>query len=144
MQMQTDGLLVSSTGAAAPPLEYALNTYDRKEGVNSRLVTGKPENLLKAIALNKKGDVMSCGAEYVHDEAGGRGLFKMGTRHSLGYRARATVPTIIKIEVIEPNGNSGTGMLGTTENARAGLIFSEAAEGEYANDDDKGTRPSDS
>jgi len=84
--MRTDGLLVYSAGAVAPPLQYALNAFDRKEGIESRFVAGKPENLLKAIALNRKGDVMSCGAEYVHDEAEDRGLFKAGTRRSLGYR----------------------------------------------------------
>jgi len=86
MQMQADGLLVYSAGAVAPPLQYALNVFDRKEGISSRFVAGKPENLLKAIALTRKGDVMSCGAEYVHDEAEDRGLFKAGTRRSLGYR----------------------------------------------------------
>src|SRR4030042_6566938 len=84
--MQADGLLVYSAGAVAPPLEYALNTFDRKEGISSRFVAGKPVSLLKAMALNTKGDVMSCGAEYVHDEAEDRGLFKGGTRRSLGYR----------------------------------------------------------
>ena len=63
--MQADGILVYSAGAVAPPLEYALNTFDIKEKVSSSFVAGKPENLLKAIALNRKGDVMSCGAEYV-------------------------------------------------------------------------------
>jgi len=84
--MRAEGLLVYSAGAVAPPLQDALNTFDKKEGIESRFVAGKPENLLKAIALNKKGDVMSCGAEYVHDEAEDRGLFKPGTRRSLGYR----------------------------------------------------------
>ncbi|MCX6655653.1 MAG: substrate-binding domain-containing protein [Candidatus Bathyarchaeota archaeon] len=84
--MQADGLLVYSAGAVAPPFQYALNAFDRKEGIESRFVAGKPENLLKAIVLNKKGDVMSCGAEYVHDEAEDRGIFKAGTRHSVGYR----------------------------------------------------------
>ncbi len=84
--MRTDGLLVYSAGAVAPPLQDALNAFDRKENIESSFVAGKPENLLKAIALNKKGDIMSCGAEYVHDEAEDRGLFKTGTRRSLGYR----------------------------------------------------------
>ena len=59
--MQADGLLVYSAGAVAPPLQTALNVFDRIEGTESRFVAGKPENLLNAIALNKKGDVMSCG-----------------------------------------------------------------------------------
>ena len=99
--METDGLLVYSAGAVAPPFQDALNAFDRREGTNSRFVAGKPENLLKAIALNKKGDVMSCGAEYVHDEAEDRGIFKLGTRHSLGYRRSVLIvqegnPTGIK------------------------------------------------
>jgi accessory colonization factor AcfC len=86
MYMQADRLLIYSAGAVAPPIQYALNEFDRREGLASRFVAGKPENLLNAIALNKKGDVMSCGAEYVHDEAEDRGLFMVGTRRSLGYR----------------------------------------------------------
>jgi molybdate transport system substrate-binding protein len=84
--MQAEGLLVYSAGAVAPPLQYALNEFDRREGLGSHFVAGKPENLLNAIAVTAKGDVMSCGAEYVHDEAEDRGLFKLGTRRSLGYR----------------------------------------------------------
>jgi hypothetical protein len=60
--MQADGLLVYSAGAVAPPLQTALNVFDRIEETEPRFVAGKPENLLNAIALNKKGDVMSCGA----------------------------------------------------------------------------------
>jgi accessory colonization factor AcfC len=91
MQMQADGLLVYSAGAVAPPLQHALNEFDRREGLESRFVAGKPENLLNAIAVTAKGDVMSCGAEYVHDEAEDRGLFKAGTRRSLGYRRSVLV-----------------------------------------------------
>jgi accessory colonization factor AcfC len=89
--MQADGLLVYSAGAVAPPLQHALNEFDSREGLESRFVAGKPENLLNAIAVTAKGDVMSCGAEYVHDEAEDRGLFKAGTRRSLGYRRSVLV-----------------------------------------------------
>lgn len=79
-------LWVFSAGAVSPPLQEALRVFEKIENVTCRLTTGKPENLLRAIAINKKGDVISCGAEYVHDEAEDRGLLLKGTRKSLGFR----------------------------------------------------------
>ncbi len=79
-------LHVFSAGAVAPPLQDAIAAFEKKTGVVIRLTAGKPENLLKSIALRKRGDVISCGAEYVHDEAEDRGLLVKGTRRSLGYR----------------------------------------------------------
>jgi len=70
----------------APPLQDAIAAFEKKTGTVIRLTAGKPENLLKSIALRKQGDVISCGAEYVHDEAEDRGLLVKGNRRSLGYR----------------------------------------------------------
>lgn len=79
-------LHVYSAGAVAPPLQEAISYFERKSGKVVRFTAGKPENLLKSIALRKSGDVISCGAEYVHDEAEDMGLLIKMTRRSLGYR----------------------------------------------------------
>ena len=79
-------LHVFSAGAVAPPMQDAIAAYEKKTGTVIRLTAGKPENLLKSIALRKQGDVISCGSEYVHDEAEDMGLLIKGTRRSLGYR----------------------------------------------------------
>ena len=84
--MDDPDLHVYSAGAVAPPLQEAVSYFERKSGTVIRLTAGKPENLLKSIALRKSGDMISCGAEYVHDEAEDRDLLIKGTRRSLGYR----------------------------------------------------------
>lgn len=77
---------VYSAGAVAPPLQEALAVFERREGVTCRFTAGKPEALLKAIRLRKEGDIISCGSEYVHDEAEDIGAVIKDTRKSLGYR----------------------------------------------------------
>ena len=79
-------LHVFSAGAVAPPMQDAIAAYEKKTGTVIRLTAGKPENLLKSIALRKQGDMLTSGAEYVHDEAEDRELLIKGTRRSLGYR----------------------------------------------------------
>ncbi|MDP2900255.1 MAG: substrate-binding domain-containing protein [Candidatus Bathyarchaeota archaeon] len=79
-------LHVFSAGAVAPPMQEAIAAFERKTGTVIRLTAGKPENLLKSIALRKQGDILTSGAEYVHDEAEDMGLLIKGTRRSLGYR----------------------------------------------------------
>ena len=79
-------LHVFSAGAVAPPLQEALSVFERREGVQCRFTAGKPEALLQAIRHTKEGDVLSCGAEYVHDEAEDIGVLVKGTRRSLGFR----------------------------------------------------------
>jgi accessory colonization factor AcfC len=79
-------LHVYSAGAVAPPLQEALSLFEKKAGVTCRFTAGKPEALLKAIRLRKGGDIISCGSEYVHDEAEDIGVLIKGTRGSLGYR----------------------------------------------------------
>lgn len=79
-------LHVFSAGAVAPPLQGAITAFEKKTGAVIRLTAGKPENLLKSIALRKQGDILTSGAEYVHDEAEDLGLLIKGTRRSLGYR----------------------------------------------------------
>ncbi len=79
-------LRVYSAGAVAPPLQKAIDVFENKFGISCKLTAGKPSNLLAAIAVSKEGDVISCGAEYILDEAEDRGLVVKGTRRSLGFR----------------------------------------------------------
>jgi accessory colonization factor AcfC len=79
-------LWVFSAGAVAPPLQEAINQFETLENVTCRFTAGKPEALLKGIRDIQKGDIISCGAEYVHDEAEDMGVLIEGTRRSLGYR----------------------------------------------------------
>jgi len=86
MSTRDYSLHVYSAGAVAPPLQEALSVFERNEGIRCRFTAGKPEALLQAIRHNKKGDILSAGSEYVHDEAEDIGVLVKGTRRSLGYR----------------------------------------------------------
>ena len=79
-------LYVFSAGAVAPPLQKAIDMFENKFGIRCKLTVGKPSNLLAAIDVSKEGDVISCGAEYILDEAEDRGLVVKGSRRSLGFR----------------------------------------------------------
>ncbi len=94
-----DELQVYSAGAVAPPLMEAVRVFEEREGVTCRVTPGKPESLLRAIRHNMKGDVISCGAEYVHDEAEDLGVLVKGTRRSLGCRR-----SVIVVESGNPKG----------------------------------------
>lgn len=86
MASEVHQLRVYSAGAVSPPLRDAIDIFEKKLGVRCDLTVGKPSNLLAAIAVSKQGDVISCGAEYVLDEAEDRGLVVKGSRRSLGFR----------------------------------------------------------
>jgi accessory colonization factor AcfC len=101
--MGSGELWVFSAGAVASPLQEALGLFEKRERVACRLTAGKPEELLKAISLNRRGDVISCGAEYVHDEAEDAGILTKGTRRSLGLRR--------SVIVVQPGNPMGIGSL---------------------------------
>jgi len=86
MTIETRELHVYSAGAVAPPLRDAIGIFEGRFGIRCNLTVGKPSNLLAAIAVSKQGDVISCGAEYILDEAEDRGLVVKGSRRSLGFR----------------------------------------------------------
>jgi molybdate transport system substrate-binding protein len=79
-------LKVYSAGAVAPPLLDAGEFFENEFGIRCDLKIGKPSDLFAEIAQSKKGDVVSCGAEYMLDEAEDQGLTLKGTRQSLGFR----------------------------------------------------------
>jgi len=86
MTSETCQLHVYSAGAVAPPLQKAIDIFEYRFRTHCKLTVGKPSNLLAAIAVSKQGDVISCGAEYILDEAEDRGLVVKGTRRSMGFR----------------------------------------------------------
>jgi len=90
-------LHVYSAGAVAPPLQKAINIFEKKFGVRCNLTVGKPSNLLAAIFVSREGDVISTGAEYILDEAEDRGLVVKDSRKSMGLRRSV---------IIVPMGNS--------------------------------------
>ena len=79
-------LHIFSAGAVAPPLQKAVNLFERKQGIRCRFIPGKPEALLAAVAAEKIGDIISAGAEYVLDDAEDQGLVIKGSRKTLGLR----------------------------------------------------------
>ncbi|MDH5481704.1 MAG: substrate-binding domain-containing protein [Candidatus Bathyarchaeota archaeon] len=94
MTSQTNQLQVYSAGAVAPPLQKAIDVFENKFEIRCKLTVGKPSNLLAAIAVSKQGDVISCGAEYVLDEAEDRGLVVKGSRRSMGFRRSVIIVPI--------------------------------------------------
>ncbi len=87
-------LRVFSAGAVAPPLIEAVHIFEKEQGVKCEVVAGKPSSHLSYIAAAKKGDVISCGAEYILDESDDLGLTIRESRRSLGRRRSVIiVPT---------------------------------------------------
>jgi molybdate transport system substrate-binding protein len=91
MSSEAYQLHIYSAGAVAPPLQKAIDVFEKKSGIRCNLMVGKPSNLLATIAVSKKGDAISCGAEYILDEAEDRGLVVKGSRRSLGLRRSAII-----------------------------------------------------
>ena len=89
-------LQVYSAGAVAPPLKKAVDIFESWFKVRCGVKVGKAHELLAEIAASKVGDVISCGAEYVLDDAEDQGLVVRSSRKSLGLRRSA---------IIVPKGN---------------------------------------
>jgi molybdate transport system substrate-binding protein len=87
-------LHVYSAGAVAPPLQKAIDSFEKEFGVCCNLTVGKPSNLLAAISVSREGDVISTGAEYILDEAEDRGLIVKGSRKSMGLRRSVIIVPI--------------------------------------------------
>jgi accessory colonization factor AcfC len=99
MMAEKYDIYVYSAGAVSPPLRDAIGVFERKFGVRCNLKVGKPGDLLVEITESKSGDVISCGAEYILDEAEDRGLIVKGSRRSLGLRR-----SVIIVPVENPAG----------------------------------------
>lgn len=119
MTSKSHQLRVYSAGAVAPPLEKAVDLFTKRFGIDCRLTPGKPEALLRAIAVTKEGDIISAGAEYVLDDAEDQGLVVKDSRKTLGFRRSV---------IIVPTGNpAGIGSL--NDLCRDGVRIGIATEG---------------
>jgi len=82
-------LHVYSSGAVAPPIKKCAEEFTAKLGTEFEFTVGKAENLISEIAESKEGDILTCGAEFILDDAQERGLIFRDTRRSVGYRKSA-------------------------------------------------------
>jgi len=82
-------LHVYSSGAVAPPVKKCAIEFTAKLGTNFEFTVGKAENLISEISELKSGDILTCGAEFILDEAQEKGLILRPTRRSVGYRRSA-------------------------------------------------------
>jgi len=61
--------MFSLQGGVAPPIQKAAKLFQEKYGIRIDFTIGKAEGLISGIREKKVGDILSCGAEYVTDEA---------------------------------------------------------------------------
>ena len=87
--MSNKRLHVYSSGAVAPPVKKVAEEFTAKHGVDFEFTVGKAEELISEITELKQGDVLTCGAEFIFDEAQVKGLIFGETRRSAGYRKSA-------------------------------------------------------
>jgi molybdate transport system substrate-binding protein len=123
MTSQPLQLHVFSAGAVAPPLQEAASIFEKRHAIRIKLTVGKPANLLASIVLSKQGDLISCGAEFILDEAENSGLVSRGSRKSLGFRRSV---------IIVPVGNPGKIASLTDlcrEGVRIGVVFDGCLKG---------------
>ncbi len=86
MSSEKETLTVYSAGAVAPPLQDAMEFFQRDYQINCDLRVGKPGDLLEEAKKLQKGDVFSSGAEWIFDDAEDVGCTLKGSRKSLGCR----------------------------------------------------------
>jgi accessory colonization factor AcfC len=87
--MSNQRLHVYSSGAVAPPIKKCAGEFTAKQGIEFDFTVGKAEELISEISDLKQGDVLTCGAEFILDEAQVKGLIFGETRRSVGYRKSA-------------------------------------------------------
>jgi accessory colonization factor AcfC len=84
-----NALHVFSSGAVAPPVKKCAERSKATFGTEFEFTVGKAEVLIEEIAECKKGDVLTCGSEFILDDAQLKGLVLRETRRSLGFRKSA-------------------------------------------------------
>ena len=87
--MLNKSLHVYSSGAVAPPVKKCAEEFRVKHGTAFEFTVGKAEELISEITELEQGDVLTCGAEFIFDEAQVKGLIFGETRRSAGYRRSA-------------------------------------------------------
>ncbi len=87
--LDRDVLHVYSSGAVAPPIKKCAEEFKDRIGTEFEFTVGKAENLIADIVMSKEGDILTCGAEFLLDDAQEKGLIFGDTRGSVGYRKSA-------------------------------------------------------
>jgi len=87
--MPNKRLHVYSSGAVAPPIKKCAEEFTAKHGTDFEFTVGRAEELVSEITELKQGDVLTCGAEFIFDEAQVKELIFGETRRSVGYRRSA-------------------------------------------------------
>jgi len=87
-------LHIFSAGAVAPPIKECAEQFEAKSGTKFEFTVGKAEDLIEEIAESKKGDILTCGSEFILDHAQLKGLVLKETRRSLGFRKSAILVQI--------------------------------------------------
>lgn len=82
----SDALHVYSSGATAPPLQKIAKEFQAGFDTRFDFTIGKAERLISQIMETREGDILSCGAEYILDDAAHKGLIVRDTTRSVGYR----------------------------------------------------------
>lgn len=78
-----------SSRAVTPPIKRCAEEYAKEFGIEFEFTVGKAEILIEEIATSKKGDVLTCGSEFILDDAQLKGLVAREMRRSLGLRKTA-------------------------------------------------------
>ena len=84
-----NNLYIFSAGAVAPPIKKCAQGFRTKFGTEFEFNVGKAEKLMEEIAETKKGDLLTCGSDFILDHAQLKGLILKETRKSLGSRTSA-------------------------------------------------------
>jgi len=93
--MQNKAILhVYSSGAVAPPIKKCAETFEPKFGTEFKFTIGKAEKLISDIDESNEGDILTCGAEFILDDAQERGLIFGDIRRSVGFRKSAILVQI--------------------------------------------------
>ena len=112
-------LIVFSAGAVAPPLQKAVEIFEKTHGDKCGMRINKPGVLFDEISRGDRADIICTGAEYMLDEGTEAGLVDGDSRRSLGLRRSA---------IIVPLGNPGR--IHTIEDlCREGVRIGIATEG---------------
>ena len=78
-----------SSGAVAPPIKKCAEEFKARFGIEFEFTVGKAESLISEIEESREGDILTCGAEFILDDAQERGLIFEDTRRSVGFRKSA-------------------------------------------------------
>ena len=106
-----NSLHVFSSGAVAPPVKKCAEKFTAEHGTRFEFRIGKGEDLIEEIAKSKKGDVLTCGAEFLLDIAENKALIFHNTRKSLGSRKSAILVQTgnpMKVRTISDLAKKGT------------------------------------